>query len=280
MEYANVSVVIPCYRCVETIDRAVSSVLSQTLLPCEIILVNDGSPDGTLAKLYELKESTTVLPVRVVSLNKNSGPGAARNSGWEVASGRYIAFLDSDDSWHPKKIEIQYAFMQRHPHFSVTGHRGRNLRSTAECIAQEKISSEYKTREIKKFRILFFNEFITRSVMIRRDTFQRFSPVLRYCEDYLLWMHIICSGHQGAVIELPMAYAFKANSGDSGLSGNVWMMEKGELHAYRVIFKDYGINGFLAGGIYGFSLLKFVRRYVFARVRNLVYSFRRKYGGI
>lgn len=276
MEYANVSVVIPCYRCTETIDRAVSSVLSQTLLPCEIILVNDGSPDNTLKKLYELKERVAILPVRVVSLDKNSGPSVARNSGWEAAIGRYIAFLDSDDSWHPKKIEIQYAFMERYPDFSITGHRGKNIRSAAECAIQERIASEHKVREIRKFRILCFNEFITRSVMIRRDMSQRFSPALRYCEDYLLWMHVICSGQRGAVIELPLAYAFKANSGDSGLSGNVWMMEKGELHAYRVIFKEYGVNGFLGAGIYGFSLLKFVRRYVFARCRNLAYSFRGK----
>ncbi|MHB1099234.1 MAG: glycosyltransferase family 2 protein, partial [Burkholderiales bacterium] len=106
-----VSVIIPCYRCAETIARAVDSVLKQTLPPEEILLVEDCSGDdgNTLAVLHSLQQNNPFI--RVIPLAKNGGPAAARNAGWDAAKQPYIAFLDADDAWHPKKLEIQYSWM-------------------------------------------------------------------------------------------------------------------------------------------------------------------------
>src|SRR5574340_1082572 len=119
-ERAPVSVVIPCYCCSETIGRALVSIASQTMLPQEVILVEDASPDGgeTLGKLRHLAgEYGETFIVKVIALKENCGAGSARNRGWEAAGQPYIAFLDADDAWHPKKIELQYSWMCEHPEY-------------------------------------------------------------------------------------------------------------------------------------------------------------------
>ena len=103
---AKVSVIIPCYNCALTLQRAFNSVLSQTVQPAEILLIDDKSTDNTLEII---KQSIVAFPlkIKIIELTVNQGAANARNAGWEVATQPYIAFLDSDDTWHPKKIEIQ-----------------------------------------------------------------------------------------------------------------------------------------------------------------------------
>ena len=97
----DVSVVVPCFACAGTIERAVASVAAQTCRPLELILVNDASLDETAACLQRLHDQYPEW-VHVVHLAVNVGAGEARNAGWSVAKGKYIAFLDADDSWHPR----------------------------------------------------------------------------------------------------------------------------------------------------------------------------------
>src|SRR5215831_14326963 len=99
-EHAPVSAVIPCYRCGATIRRALESVAGQTLLPSEVILVDDCSADGTEAELRQIATEYPQGWIKVVSLSANGGPGVARNGGWDAAAQPYVAFLDADDCWH------------------------------------------------------------------------------------------------------------------------------------------------------------------------------------
>ncbi|HSV43480.1 MAG TPA: glycosyltransferase family 2 protein [Candidatus Bathyarchaeia archaeon] len=103
-----VSVVIPTFNRREKVARAVQSVLAQTYPYIEVIVSDDGSTDGTPAKIAELI-SQCGPKVRYVRSETNHGVSAARNRGIEVACGEYIAFLDSDDTWDPEKIETQLA---------------------------------------------------------------------------------------------------------------------------------------------------------------------------
>src|SRR5207245_2440853 len=114
-------VVIPCYRCGQTIRRAVESVVGQTVRPLEVILVDDDSGDDTARVLGQIQEEFGKW-VRILRLPKNRGAAGARNFGWEAAKGKYVAFLDADDSWLPTKIEHQLSFMESHPEFALTGH--------------------------------------------------------------------------------------------------------------------------------------------------------------
>ena len=102
-----VSVIIPCYNRSDIIAEAIGSVRGQTLQDWELVIVDDGSADdlaGVLAPIIKLDER-----IRLVRHARNRGDPAARNTGIEAARGRFIAFLDSDDTWMPSKLERQAA---------------------------------------------------------------------------------------------------------------------------------------------------------------------------
>src|SRR6266852_6361254 len=104
-----VSVIIPAYNAERFIDETLESVFKQTHDHLELILVDDGSTDGTGAQVRAYGDR--VRFIRQV----NAGAGAARNRGLEVATGDYIAFLDADDLWRPEKLEVQLEIAARNP---------------------------------------------------------------------------------------------------------------------------------------------------------------------
>src|SRR5262249_36311728 len=118
-----VAVIISCYRCATTIPRALESVARQTALPEEVLLVDDGSCDETLDTLKVLAERYRYdLRITIIALPQNSGCAVARNTAWEQTKQQFLAFLDADDAWHSKKLEIQYQWMQTHSETILSGH--------------------------------------------------------------------------------------------------------------------------------------------------------------
>ena len=113
----SVSVIIPVYNGERFVAEAIQSVLAQTLLPAEIVVVDDGSTDSTPQIVADLVASSPV-PICYV-YQANQGPAAARNHGLEIAKGGIIAFLDADDLWSPDKLQHQVAYLQAHEEVSV-----------------------------------------------------------------------------------------------------------------------------------------------------------------
>jgi len=109
----TISVIIPVYNGERFLAEAIRSVLDQTLPPDEIIVVDDGSTDGTAQIVAELA-ATAAVPVRYV-FQENQGPAAARNHGIRLAGGDFLAFLDADDLWLPEKLERQIAHLTQEP---------------------------------------------------------------------------------------------------------------------------------------------------------------------
>src|SRR5436305_5180727 len=107
MNGVPVSVVIPTYNCGGLVAEAVGSVLAQSRLPAEIIVVDDGSRDDTRERLAPFGDR-----IRYVC-QANQGVSAARNLGVQHARGEVIAFLDADDIWHPRRLELQLQVMLR-----------------------------------------------------------------------------------------------------------------------------------------------------------------------
>ena len=117
-----ISVIIPTYNREKFLPATIDSVLRQTYSDYEIIVVDDGSTDGTqevIEKLYGGK-------LKYIYKN-NGGPASARNVGLKNASGNYIAFLDSDDLWFPEKLETQIRFMEKN-HSQITLVYHKNLK--------------------------------------------------------------------------------------------------------------------------------------------------------
>ena len=105
-----VSVIMPAYRCADVLIESVTSVQAQTVEDWELLIVDDCSPDDTFALANKLAAEDP--RIRVFQTPGNAGPAAARNMALENATGRYAAFLDSDDLWLPEKLARQIAFMR------------------------------------------------------------------------------------------------------------------------------------------------------------------------
>lgn len=104
----SVSIIIPTYNRSDLIERAIRSVLNQTVTNLECIVVDDCSSDDTVSVVESIDDDR----ISLIQLEENRGASAARNRGIEAASGDIIAFLDDDDEWHPKKLEKQVDLLQ------------------------------------------------------------------------------------------------------------------------------------------------------------------------
>lgn len=112
---ALVSIITPCYNAADFVSQTIESVLAQSYQNWELLLIDDGSKDKTV----DIIQKYAVQDSRIKALHNTHekqvrGPGAARNTGIEFATGRYIAFLDSDDLWTADKLKVQIDFMQNH----------------------------------------------------------------------------------------------------------------------------------------------------------------------
>lgn len=255
-ETVQVSVVIPCFRCGKTIRRAFASVLAQSQLPAEIIMVDDASGDDTWDVLTEIGDAHPGL-VKLVKLDVNQGAGSARNAGWAVATQPFIAFLDADDAWHPQKIEIQFAYMKAHPDVALCGHSHRLLKQNVLPGWRVRGGPE---QVIHKWALMRSNRFVTPSAMVRSDVGQRFVEKQRYMEDHMLWLKIVCSGARVVKLAEELAAIYKEPFGVTGLSAQVWLMERGDLGNYRRLYVDKSIGSYQLAALGAYSALKYVRR--------------------
>jgi len=115
-----VSVVIPAYNAATVIAEALASVAAQSFTDYEVIVVNDGSTDETELVVKEVCDRKR-LAAQVVS-QPNGGVARARNTGIRRSRGRYVAFLDADDTWYPAKLERAKAFFETHPEVDLLSH--------------------------------------------------------------------------------------------------------------------------------------------------------------
>ena len=260
MSASPVSAVIPCHNCAATLPRAAESVLAQSRPPAELILVEDGSDDAG-ATLLALKAVADRHAggnrIRIVRHERNLGAAAARNSGWDAATQAYIAFLDADDAWHPRKLELQCEWMEAHPGVSLTGHRSAQAHPGA---PPGNVPRQITADRVRLGRLLLSNAFGMRTVMLRRELTQRFDARLRRSDDYLLWLTLVHSGREAWLLDAVLAYSFKASFGEGGLSRDLWAMEKSELAVYRELARRGAISPLTHGALVPYSLIKHAKR--------------------
>ena len=252
---SQVSVVIPVYNSAGTLLRALDSIARQSVLPCEVLLVDDCSTDGSIAVCAQAGDIFRELfPIRILHLDQNRGPSHARNRGWDLAEGNLVAFLDADDSWHREKIRVQSGFMENNPEVSLSGHLCGIHRAVM------KTGVLVKATVLTPRGILLSNPFSTPTVMVRNPTPYRFSEEMRFAEDYRLWLSMALDGLVLARLECEMAVLHKHKYGDGGLSGNMWKMEKGELQMYCTLFRERRLPLLALFFLAPFSFMKFARR--------------------
>lgn len=228
---ADVSVIIPYFNALATIGRSIESVIAQTMAVRELVIVDDASSD--LEALVRLVDSYRgSLKILLISLETNCGPSSARNVGVANASSSYIAFLDSDDVWHPEKVRIQYEYMQRNP-VCLTAHGYIADLQQRPFYVDEHLSG----RSISKRSFIYGNPIFTPTVMVRREGFRIFDGRYRRMEDYLCWYENLQSGNH-ILLNLELAGGFKPAIGASGLTASVRLMHEGYLDVLRGLHRE------------------------------------------
>lgn len=254
-----VSVIIPCYMCAGTIDRAVASVFSQTALPRQIILADDGNERSFRELTARLAEKSPVRDFLILHNQRNIGPSATRNKAWEAASQPFIAFLDADDAWHPCKLERQHALFASDRQLQLAAHRSICVK---EPFQPEERHLYGSVIPITSWALLVSNFFSTPTVMLRRDLPFRFDVRMKYAEDYDLWARIILNGCKGVFDSAPMTFLFKNRFGEGGLSSRLFSMERGVQRVYRHL-SHAGLISVQAAYLLRFcSSLKFLKRII------------------
>ena len=221
------SVIIPTYNSQNTILRALDSVLYQTFKDYEVIVVDDGSSDDTKSVVEEFLQDNEVDFKYIVQ--KNSGPSSARNRGIKNASGKYIAFLDSDDIWHPQKLEIVNNILQD-KNIDIIGH-GFSL--DREPV---KLTDQYKLKKIHFIDLLFKNFAVTPSIVVKKEKMILFDEKMRYAEDHDLWLKM-STDNAIYFLDLPLVTLGRELMSKGGLSGNRFNMRVGEMRMYLGIGK-------------------------------------------
>jgi glycosyltransferase involved in cell wall biosynthesis len=253
----TVSAVIPCYGGTGTIVRAIESAAAQSRRPAEIIVVDDGNPEPAASFLAALPARFPGL--RVVSLPRNSGLADARNAGWDAARERYVAFLDDDDAWHPRKLEWQAAAMEANPRLALTAtglfESREDPPTWPACDAMPAL------RGYPRLRALLINPSHPPTWMVRRDLPRRFPRGARHVEVYLFMLELLLDGEAVLHLEADLACVFKPRLGrTTGLSSQLWRMERGELAVYSSLRASKRLSAPAAAALQGASLLKFARR--------------------
>jgi glycosyltransferase involved in cell wall biosynthesis len=261
----SVSVIIPAYNSASTITRALQSVTAQTRAPKEIIVVDDASTDNT-RELAANFASNSLIPLRVIAQSANGGPSAARNTGWDAATSDYIAFLDADDQWHPRKIELQYPVMHNQPEVTMSCH-GHHFSSSTTWAAIP--NNDTKAIPVSFHKFLIRNRCATPTVMLKRTITERFDSDKRFAEDYLLWMQITASHGPALRLEAQLAHCSNPGYGGSGQSGKLLKMELSEIGGFVTLRKSKAIGFGTLGLVVIWSWIKFGIRLFDSKVMKI-----------
>jgi len=224
----KISLIIPSYNRSSYLKRALQSVLSQSHLPNEIIVVDDGSSDNTADMLRNEFPQVTYL------YQENKGVSSARNLGIKHATGDWIAFLDSDDTWLSHKLEKQVSALHQSPELKICHTEEIWIRNGVRVNAMNKH---------KKSGGWIFKQCLPlcamspSSILIHRSIFERlglFDESLVACEDYDLWLRI---SNQYPVLFIEQALINKYGGHEDQLSHQHWGMDRFRIQALDKLLK-------------------------------------------
>lgn len=237
----DVSVIIPTYNSSCTLKRALDSVRNQSLLPREIVVVDDGSDDWRETERIARSYSDGVS-VCFARLEENMGASVARNVGIQSASCRYVSFLDSDEAWLREKLEIQYTIMLN-AELDFSMHGLVEQPNHAKRKFKVRNDSDPRWYHLSTWSLLIENH-CTSSVMALRQKMVLFDPTLRRIEDWKCWMEMLASSRvKGAYIRSVLAERFKPALGASGLSRDVKAMHLSRMMALNKLSQEGRISG-------------------------------------
>ncbi len=262
------SVVVPCYNCANTIRACIASIVAQTLKPKEVIAIDDGSRDNTLELLLALqKEYQEKIDIEVIH-QENSGPSKARNEGIQKAKCEWIAFLDSDDAWHPQALEVARWSWLQSADIALTSGKSRDLLPSKPLTYN---TDQLSIRTISYRELLKRNFFTTSCVVCKKEVLAQFlfDETQKYSEDYKLWLDI-CYNYGACQTDAVTSYTINGARlfGTTGLSSHMYDMWLGEVSNYKHQKKLKRISLLMYLCLVIFSYLKLLRRYILVHIKK------------
>jgi len=229
---SRISVIIPSYNHAGYLTEAIDSALGQTLPPCEVIVLDDGSIDETPAVVSAYED-------RIRSIrHPNRGVAATRNAGAELAQGELLAFLDADDVWLPRKLETQAALFTSDPELGLVHCGVEEIDGSGNSLQKHVVGMA--GRQVAPEMLLFRRPTILgggSGVMIPRRVFEEvggFDIRLSTSADWDLYYRIAVRYPVGFTPEPLLQYRLHGNN----MHGNVPAMERDMLLAYEKAFAD------------------------------------------
>ena len=229
----NISIIIPTYNRKSFLIHAIDSVLNQTYQNLELIIIDDGSSDKSMEYIKKKYPSIKIYK----QLNK--GVSSARNKGIKISSNNWMAFLDSDDRWHPKKLEKQINYLAKNPKYKIC--------HTDEIWIRKGVRINQHKKH-KKYGGLIFNKCLDlcrispSSVIIHKDVFNKvglFNEKLPVCEDYDLWLRITA---KFPVLYLDEKLTIKYGGHLNQLSKKYWGMDRFRVMAIENLIRKNYLN--------------------------------------
>lgn len=258
----RVSVTIPTFNCARFLVRAISTALSQTYTDYEIIVVDDGSTDGTRDVVAQFGDRVQYL------YQPNGGLSSARNLALSRASGEFIAYLDADDMWYPHKLERQVAFLDAHKECGLVHSDVTIISDTDDVICYR--ANQETLREVPEgyctLDLLRRCHIQVPTVLERRNCIERvgnFDERLKTAQDYLHWIRIATEGWAIGYIAEPLAMYRRTASSLSSSPRRV-------LEDFVIIFEALAAEKSLVLK-YGQEATDIIRSRLYAARRELAY---------
>ena len=224
-----ISVIIPTFNRWPLVGEAVESVLGQSVSDFELIVVDDGSTDGTAKELARFGSRLHFFAT------PRGGVAAARNFGVSRARGRYLAFLDSDDLWRPRKLEVQTSYLEQHSEVQVCQTEEIWIRNGIRVnpkFIHQKPSGDIFLRSLELCLVS------PSAVMMMKELFERlggFDETFPVCEDYDLWLRIAANNSVGLI---PEPLVIKRGGHADQLSRSTWGMDRYRVEALRKVLRS------------------------------------------
>ena len=260
------SVIIPTFNAAQTVEACLTSVAAQTFRPLEVLVIDDASKDDTLDAVMACEPSFRAAGITLscFELEQNRGPSVARNVGISNAKGSHLAFLDADDIWDVRKLEI-VAQQIGTPHLGLICHSYTESRDDFDV----RVMQPHSARLLSIHRMLLRNPAQTSCAVINRLSVLRFDEEMSYCEDYDLWLRIAEEHVVIQIIGQPLTKLGRPQLSAGGLSENTLRMRLGEARVYyKYCSRAWGRRALLLPVLMAFSILKHIyswQRRAFAR---------------
>ena len=230
LNVSDISVVIPTHNRCELLKRAISSVLNQTIRSKKIIVVDNGSTDNTYEMIYSLFPEITYIH------EKRRGVSIARNIGIKNCNSSWIAFLDSDDTWDPQKLEKQLFFTNninkkyRLIHTNEIWYKNDKFQN--QLKKHQKSGGDIFQKSLELCCISPSSAFIKKEIF---DDYGFFDESLEVCEDYDLWIRITAKEEVG-YLDNPLV--IKNGGHNDQLSKKYWGMDRFRIKSLEKNLKN------------------------------------------